>query len=337
MPTTESPERPGRPRRGARAWLWPTLKGVLGVTVVAAVGWQFAVVLRQPDLWARPLSLHPGWLAVAAALYLAGLLFPAIFWRLLLRALGQRPRPLATLRAYYVGQLARYVPGKVVGLAMRARLLTGPGVGMGVAVLTVVYESLTTLAAGVLLGMLLFAFPISVDTAFGWRALALLGAVGVLLLPGVFNRLAERTTRPFRRPDAPPFPPVRNRTLVVGLAITGCGWLVQGGALWAVVESLAPGAWPASAEVWCRCAAYTGLAYAAGYLVFAAPGGLGVRDYVTQQFLLGELGRALGPQRAAETAVVAALVLRLVWIAADLAAAGACYGLPGQGAGAQPE
>ena len=84
MPTTESADRP--PRRGTRAWLWPTIKGVLIVAVVAAVGWQFARVLRQPDLWARPLSLHPGWLAAAAALYLAGLLFPAIYWRLLLRA-----------------------------------------------------------------------------------------------------------------------------------------------------------------------------------------------------------------------------------------------------------
>ena len=35
------------------------------------------------------------------------------------------------------------------------------------------------------------------------------------------------------------------RALLAGLAITGCGWLVQGGALWVLVESLEPGAWAA--------------------------------------------------------------------------------------------
>src|SRR5437764_7793790 len=150
---------PARPRRlpPAPPWLWPAVKVVLVAAVVLAVGWQFVGILSKPALWEHPPRPHAGWLAVAALLYLVGLGFPALFWHRLLRVLGQRPRPLATLRAYYVGQLGRYVPGKVVGLAMRARLLTGPGVGFGVAVLTVVYESLTTIASGVLLGLLLFA------------------------------------------------------------------------------------------------------------------------------------------------------------------------------------
>src|SRR5438270_7674707 len=115
--------RPGRARPSAPRWLWPAAKVLLTVAVVTAVGWQFAGILRKPELWGRPLRPGPGWLAVAAALYLAGLSFSAVFWYWLLRALGQRPRALATLRAYHVGQLGRYVPGKVVGLALRARLL----------------------------------------------------------------------------------------------------------------------------------------------------------------------------------------------------------------------
>ena len=330
MGTTETRDRPRRawPRIPRRLWL--AFKAVLVVAVVAAVGWQFAVVLRQPDWWTRPLRLEPGWLTAAALLYLTGLAFPALFWGLLLRSLGQRPRPLATLRAYYVGQLARYVPGKVVGLALRARLLAGPGVRLGVAGLTVVYESLTTLASGVLLGLVLLAFDSRREGPLGWRGLALLALVGVLLLPGVFNRLAERATRPFRSPDAPAWPRVRGTTLAVGLAVTACGWLVQGGALWAVVQNLAPDAWSAPALDWGRCAAYVGVSYAAGYLVFAAPGGLGVRDFVLQQFLAADLGRTLPPEQAAAVAVVATLAFRLLGTVVDVAAAAACYWLPGQ-------
>jgi glycosyltransferase 2 family protein len=242
----------------------------------------------------------------------------------------QRPRGLAVIRAYYVGQLGRYVPGKVVGLGMRAKLLTGPGVRPGVAVLTVVYESLTTIAAGVLLGLLVFAFRSPDQPALGWRALALLAVVGVLLCPGVFNRLAERTTRPFRRPDSPPLPRVRAATLAAGLGITSCGWLMQGAALWSLVESLAPGAWPEPLQAWGCCTGYVGVAYAAGFLVLAAPGGLGVRDFLIQHFLAEDLGRTLGAEQAAGVAVVATLLLRLLWTVMDVAAAALCYWLPRQ-------
>ena len=55
------------------------------------------------------------------------------------------------------------------------------------------------------------------------------------------------------------------------------------------------------------------LATVAGFVVAVLPGGLGVREGV----LMSALAPALGPDRA----VVAALMLRLVWVAAELAAA----------------
>jgi hypothetical protein len=120
---------------------WPAVKVLLAGAVAAAVGWEFARTLRSPELRARPWRLRPQWLAAAPALYLSGLGCSALFWYTLPRVLGQRPHLLPTLRAYSVGQLGRYVPGKVVGLWIRARLLAGPGVRLGAAVLTVVYET----------------------------------------------------------------------------------------------------------------------------------------------------------------------------------------------------
>jgi uncharacterized membrane protein YbhN (UPF0104 family) len=55
------------------------------------------------------------------------------------------------------------------------------------------------------------------------------------------------------------------------------------------------------------------LATAAGFVVAALPGGLGVRE--------GVLMWALAPALGSENAVVAALVLRLVWVGAELVAA----------------
>src|SRR4051812_3708428 len=114
-------------------------------------------------------------------------------------------------------------------------------------------------------------------------------------------------------------PRIRGNMLMVGLAITGCGWLVQGWSLWAVVEAIAADAWPGNlAETWWRCAAYAALAYAAGFLVLPAPGGLGVRDFIIQQFLAADLSPALGKERAAAVAVLAALLLRLLWTVMDV-------------------
>jgi hypothetical protein len=318
------PPGPAAPRR-----LWPAAKALLILAVVAAVAWQFYRTLRQPGLWEQPVRLRPGVLGAAAVLYLAGLGFSALFWHWLLRALGQRPHFLATLRAYYVGQLGRYVPGKVVGLGVRARLLTGPGVRPGVAVLTVVYESLTTIASGVLVALLVLAFRAPGGPGAGRRAWPLLGVVVLLLLPGVFNWLVQRAARPFRAAGAAPLPRVRGTALLAGLPLTACGWLMQGGALWVLVEGVAPGVWPTPASAWVRCTAYVALAYAAGFLVLAAPGGLGVRDFLLQQFLAADLARVMGPEQAAATAVVVvALLMRLLWTAVDVAAAAACYVLP---------
>jgi uncharacterized membrane protein YbhN (UPF0104 family) len=330
MATSKTSGWPVRAWLAAPHWLWPVAKWLLTVAVVVAVAWQFVSLLRQPELWSLSFRPRYDWLAAAGVLYLAGLSFSGIYWYWLLRALGEQPRPLATLRAYYVGQIGRYVPGKVAGLAWRAGLLAGPGARLGVAVLTVAYESLTTMASGILLALLVFAWRAPDQTALAWRALGLMALVGVLAWPGTFNRLANWTTRPFRSADAPPLPPVGVKSLAMGLAITACGWVLQGGTLWAVVAALVPDAWPRSADAWGRCTAYTALAYVAGFLVLTAPGGLGVRDFIIQQFLAHELSRTLEPDQAAATAVVATLLVRLLWTILDVAAAGVCWWLPRQ-------
>src|SRR5205085_10303904 len=108
-----------------------------------------------PDLW--KLSLKPGWLMLSGALYIGGLGFSICFWVRLLRQLGQEPRILPAIRAYYVGMMGKYLPGKAWALVFRATFAQGPGVRLGVATMSSFYEVLTTMTSGVLLSALLFA------------------------------------------------------------------------------------------------------------------------------------------------------------------------------------
>src|SRR5581483_9157974 len=101
MPLTMTPWR----RR-----LWPISKALLALAILAGVGRQFYRDLQRPEL--DELALRWDWLSASAALYLLALGFSAWFWFHLLHILGERPPLPRAVRAYYIGHLGKYVPGK---------------------------------------------------------------------------------------------------------------------------------------------------------------------------------------------------------------------------------
>ena len=155
-----------------RQW-WPVVQAVVAVVVVGLVGWQFARTLRRPELWQQPLHPRFEWLALGAILYLLGLGFPARFWLGLLRNYGERPSPVAVIRAYYCGHLGKYVPGKALAVLIRVGLIHADGVRTGVAAMTAAYETLTTMASGALVAVVLLSVY-ALDEADRWKAVALL-------------------------------------------------------------------------------------------------------------------------------------------------------------------
>jgi uncharacterized membrane protein YbhN (UPF0104 family) len=80
----------------------------------------------------------------------------------------------------------------------------------------------------------------------------------------------------------------------------------------AVIRAVAPGG--VGPGLWPVVAASVALATVGGFVVAVLPGGLGVREWL----LMLALGPVLG---SADTAVIATLLLRLTWVAAEGAAA----------------
>jgi hypothetical protein len=336
-------------REKRRRW-WPAVKWLLGLAILVLIGRQFARDLQRPDLWQR--HLHPGWLVVAGLLYLLGIGCSAVYWRRLLGHLGPRPTLLTAARAYYVGHLAKYLPGKAWAVFVRSGLVRAAGVSPGVATLTTFYEVLTTMAAGALVATVLF--PLVGTAAVGaphWDSLRylarlqappegvpavaatvlsalLLLATGVPLLPPVFNRLAHHLSLPFRDRDAV-LPRIQHTHLAEGLLLAGVGWLLLGASLGAALHAILGPELSWSALGLGRLAAIMGLSYVAGFVIVVAPGGLGVREFFLTLFLTPELA-ALGLETdaARAVAVLAVLVLRLVWTLAELVTAGLLYWLP---------
>jgi glycosyltransferase 2 family protein len=297
-----------------KSWVWPGVKLLLAAAILAGVGWQF-----YRDLWVnrqqlQNLTWRPAWLILSAACYLAFLTTSGLFWRRLLRHYGQAPPTPVVLRAYFIGHLGKYVPGKAIALLLRGMMVKGHGVRLGLAILTSFYEVLTTMAAGAMVAAVVFIVqpPRVLDLRVhpGWAGLGLLVVCGVPLLPAVFNRIVMRLAKRMQTSDAEPVAALDLATLVQGLAMITLGWLVLGVGVWAGLCSVLPDPPALTVQTWLECTGIMGLAYVAGFLAVFMPAGVGAREYV----LLKMLAFA-GPGALIAAAV---LLMRAAWTIAEL-------------------
>jgi hypothetical protein len=334
-------------------------KVLLTALVLYFVGRQFWRDLHPenaPDLWKQAVDFS--WLGLSAVLYILGLGFSTFFWILLLARIGQRPPLLPAIRAYYIGHLGKYLPGKAWALMLRALLIRGPHVRVGVGVLTSFYEVLTTMAGAVVLAMIVCPFfcedrvagldretivrlltlrdagPDAIDRkVLVVMATLLLAAVGTPILPPIFNRIVHRVSLPFRDEEGPAPPRVVWGDLWRGIGITAIGWVVLGGSLWAVLKSLDTPGLAFSPESVGRLSAYLSLAYVAGFVIVLIPSGIGIREFFLKVFLENELSQRLhvSAEEASAKAILAVLLLRIVWTAAEIVVNSTVYWLPGPG------
>jgi uncharacterized membrane protein YbhN (UPF0104 family) len=306
-----------------RRWCWPIGKLLLALAIVLAVGRRFYLDLQNLDT--SNLSLRPSWLVLSALLYVLALGFSAWFWNCLMVVFGAKPRGLGVIRAYYIGHLGKYVPGKAWSVFLRSALIQPFGLRLGVGAITGFYEVLTTMAAGALLAAAIFLFQPPEVPGLSWNpvftGLLLLALLGLPLLPGVFNRLVSRLAARFQHVESFRLPPLGHETLASGLLATSCGWVLLGVSLWAMLQAVLPDPPELNGPLLAQLIASLGLAYVAGFLAIVVPGGIGVREI----FLLELLGRH-GSEEALYA--MAILVLRLVWTATELVVAAIVYWFP---------
>ena len=318
---------------GAGRWT-PTARQVvklaLTLLVLAFVGRH--VARTRADLAARGLALRLdyGWLGLAVVLYLLGLLaFGVYFWRVLGR--GNTPvGAYPAVRAYLISHLAKYVPGKAMVVVVRSALVAPAGARPATAAFATLYETLTMMAGGGLVAAAGFALaggPTMLGPGYrlAWPAgrsvplavLGLLAGVGFLALvwPTVFPRLAGLIRRPLRSVGADALPRFDVPLLAEGLAWAAAGWALLGLSQVATLAGVGQAGLAGDRGAWPVVVASVALATVAGFAVPVSPGGLGVREAVLWSALATTLDR--------DWAVVAALVLRLVWVVGEVAVAAA--------------
>ncbi len=234
-----------------RKWLLLALK----LLIVAVVAWcvrgtVVGAVAQLGEYWRR---LIPGWLLAAGGLYLLGLLPEGLFWHRVLRALGQDVRLGETLRAYFIGHLGKYVPGKAMVVVLRAGLIRGRQLDTGLVIASVFLETLTMMAVGACLAIPILAVSVLQRPAAAGRGDCPGGGGGpadaaARVLPlgpaGGRGPLQSRRRRRLAR--------LRYRTLAGGWLAMAVGWLLMGASLWAVLRGMGIAAGPPGELPWIR-------------------------------------------------------------------------------------
>ena len=302
-----------------KRWWWRLVKYSLLAVILTAVAFQGWRMYRQIDF--RDVMLRPAWLVPAALMYVLGWLPAVAYWRELLRSRGYKVSWPELLRAYFCGHIGKYVPGKAGVLLIRAALLRGSGTPVGLAAVTAGYETLATMGAGAAVGVALLPWIVSAATVEKWLGgvqaatwarigipVLVLAAclAGLPLVSRIFNLIVKKLLPPDPAAGSAPL-----QASLGGFVLLIGGWWLHGLSLGLTIEAFTPGTlqwshWPG----WTAGAA---LATVLGFVALFAPGGAGIREAVLMETLAPQLG---------SRAVLAAGLLRIVWLAGELLAAG---------------
>lgn len=283
-------------------WYLQVLVTVLVIGFVTFAFWKPLSQLGEHDI-----AWDFSWLFLAGVAYFVGILFSLTFWWISLRSLGQRPEPIKVIWAYFLGHLAKYVPGKALVVLLRTVLVKGPQCRMEVAAVTVVYETIIYMAVGAVLAasVVLLQGPFGVHLNY-WHIAFLVAGLVPLVIPPVFNAIMRRLTAPLRKlPDGThaPFPALGVKLLTQGVLLQSTCCVFVAISLACVIKSVRPeyDPWPVLPSLVAKLAAATVLGF-----VIPTPAGIGTREWALLQMLKDDIGE--------DYAALVPILTRLVWL-----------------------
>jgi len=300
------------------------IKWLIVVLVVVWVVWK--IVQSGRDLSQYRWQPKPGWLLLAVVCYLIGYLPAGIYWHFILRKLGQHPTFYETIRAYYIGHLGKYIPGKAMVVAIRAALVRSDRVKTSVAVVGVFLETLTMMAVGAMISAILLFVFFREQTALVLVALGLMVVSGLPVVPFFFRKIVklagavkndEEMNQALNR--------FNTKTLLCGWGLMAVAWLFLGLSLAAATNGVGIATGDLLDHL-PRFVSAAALSTVAGVLSMI-PGGLGVRDMVLSELMNRYFEVVILPEglSASAAGIVVAGVARLISLVSELAVSVVLY------------
>lgn len=295
------------------------MKAVLRVLRSPAVRWGFLVIALGFIVWfvwrnaaeigAALSRLSWSYLAIALLASIAYVLLTLEAWRAVLRDLGDPLSFRAAIPLFGISQLGKYIPGGVWNIAAAAELGQAHRIPRRHSVAAMTIALLVSIVTGAAVGAIAFlASPGPLFTQWGWvpwLAVPLL----LCLLPPIMNRLIALAWRLARL--EPLETSVSSRGIGVVTMWSVAAWILAGASVAALAVGMGA---PADVAMLAQCIGGYALAWTAGFLVFVAPAGAGVRELVLVAALAGTLDSG--------AAVAIVLLSRILLTFVDLILAG---------------
>ncbi len=300
------------PSKSAPSTWW---KRVLQLVIVAVVGaflyWTVQKAIAEIRLQEDKISWSDfDWrlLAVSIPVYCLGLFPGAIAWIQTLRSFGQNLPRLATLNAYFLGHLGKYVPGKAMVLILRVGKLQPHGLAIRPGIVSVFVETLTGVATGAILGAVLL---LTLDVPWWLKIAAACGLpfAAIALTPHFFKMgigivaKSKIGKMPKKIPSAFTAPFMIRNSLWMAL-----GWVIQGTAGWLILLAMSQQPELRSWMGWSAVVSAVCLGAVAGFASML-PGGAVVREVVITWLLAPLVGQPI--------ALLAAVIIRLANLAGE--------------------
>jgi len=306
----------------------------LRIGALVLVAWAVSGSIRGAlvQLSEQEWHVRPAWLCAAGVIYAVGLAPMGWFWQRTLAALGCPTPILPAMFAYFMGHIGKYVPGKAMSVILRVAFIRRWVPSMRVALISTLLETLTMMAVGAFLAAATAALILRLEPLISLAAVAMAIAAGVPTLPPVARRLAalglkgdtEIATATATSASAGDSPTVNladrlhaidYRLLAKGWCAATVCWVLLALSLWATLRAIGVDELDPLADL-PRLVACVAFSVVAGFLSLL-PAGLGVRDALLMQLLVPFCGEG--------GALVAAVLVRLVWLVSELLACGILY------------
>ena len=289
-------------------WLKITAK----LAVVALLAWMIRGTLESAfkQLHEHTWHIQWPWLLAAGGLYLLGTFPNALFWSQVIAATDHPVGLFAPIRSFYVSAIGKYIPGKAMVLIFRAATMRETQVPATIVTIGVFYETLNNMAVGSLMALLILLPQSGSDPKLILAALGMLVVTGLPIVPPVF-KLALRYSglKKFNPSAVEKLNLISTRVLLIGWATLAVGWWIQGLSLWATLHALSEPS--TSIGHWPEYTAVIAMSVVAGFSEALLPAGVGAREFVTIELL-----KVAGASDS--TAVISAILLRLVSVVADV-------------------
>ena len=299
-----------------KKWLWRLAKLAIVALVLGAVWHTFQH--DRSRLSDYHWHVRVGWLGLSAGLYILGILPAAWFWHYVLNALGQEAGLAEAIRAYYIGHLGKYVPGKALVVVLRAGLVRSHRVSASLAAVSVFFETFTMMAVGGFISAAILASWFREHQVLFWGSLGAMVCSGLPTFPPVF-KWAVRITG-VGGSDATTLEKIDKLgagALLVGWGAMTVGWVLLALSYWAVLMGMGVEGTRPLADL-PRYTAGVCLAVVAGFLSFI-PGGFFAREAVLKEMMEPYFRLVAAPLDPSAAATISAVLLRLVWLVSELA------------------